>query len=207
MTNIIRLNEEGDSNDPKYDMNSFKAGVFPHFQHYLLPTFSVLDLGCGNGRVSKLVSPYVKSIVGIDVLTYNTSLMNSIDNFKYLNEDIETFKSNQKFEIILSVGTFYHVYSSFLKDRAESLPNLYKENPSQPFEWVMRNLKKGGFFIIIERDWRKELDNNYSKHWNYRKNYNLGAWCDKFDYEIIQETPLRNKYGSGLDMLTVVRKK
>ena len=31
--------------------------------------------------------------------------------------------------------------------------------------------------------------------------------CDKFDYEIIQETPLRNKYGSGLDMLTVVRKK
>lgn len=74
-----------------------------------------LDLGAGNGELTKfLVKEYNSCAHGID-FSYTPQSEKSVSFFK---EDIETFKRNTKYDLIISVDSFYMIrnYRKFLQN-------------------------------------------------------------------------------------------
>ena len=68
---------------------------------------SVLDLGCGNGRYSKLLHPQVEEYIGVDLSNnFIKELKNSnkIKKFDFIHSPANKFKINRKFDLILMIG-------------------------------------------------------------------------------------------------------
>jgi len=117
--------------------------------------FNFLDLGCGNGWVvRKFLEQYSCNFaVGVD------GSKNMIENAKkhsgkgiYINENIDIFQYEQKFDIIFSMETFY-----YLKNINALLKNIYN------------NLLNDNGSIIIGID--HYFENKPSLNWD--KEYNL----------------------------------
>lgn len=76
---------------------------------------TLLDIGCGNGELTQSLSDqYSLSSTGIDFsLTSRSS-----KNVKYSEEDHETFKIDKKFDLIISIDSFYMIgnYKKFIKN-------------------------------------------------------------------------------------------
>lgn len=125
-----------------YSEEKFNADTTPFFiKHNLIslqPHFSVLDIGCGIGRVAPYVSKYVKQYVGID---YVSSMIDkakvrndTIDNaifFSNNGKNLSKFKDNT-FDVIFSEIAFQHM--------KKKIQTLYIQES-------YRVLKKGGSFI------------------------------------------------------------
>ncbi len=68
---------------------------------------SVLDLGCGNGRYSKVLSSIITDYIGVDIsnnFIQTLSEMNDRKNFSYYHSPAHKFKTTKKFDLILMVG-------------------------------------------------------------------------------------------------------
>ncbi len=85
----------------------------------LNPT-SVLDLGCGKCRFSNKFIEKGISVVGVD----KENLMESKDNFKFVNKDVLDFNFEPKYDLIIGTGILH-----FLKKQdAKKIINRIKEN-------------------------------------------------------------------------------
>ncbi len=58
----------------------------------------VLDLGCGNGKLSLRFANMGSNVVGVDIKKQNTRHK----NFKLINQDIRDFKFRKKYDLIIS---------------------------------------------------------------------------------------------------------
>ena len=96
--------------------------------------FSFLDLGCGNGWVVRTVEndPLCFEAVGIDgAKQMIKNARNSSSKSKYLLENIDTYNSPNKFDLIHSMEVLY-----------------YLENPAQSVKKIVDSwLHKGGRLI------------------------------------------------------------
>ncbi len=79
-------------------------GIF----EYINQDSTILDIGCNTGFISAYLSKYVKAIDAVefdtDVFSIASRTMDylSIKNVQLLNEDIKTFKSNKKYDLVMS---------------------------------------------------------------------------------------------------------
>lgn len=100
----------------------------------------VLDVGCGNGRTTKFLAPYVKKIVGID---YNPKMIKSarenlvgISNVEFLQEDFFEAELLQSFDLVFA--------SYSLLGSVEMNP----ENRKQFLQKMAKHTKLGGHVVV-----------------------------------------------------------
>lgn len=115
----------------------FKEWVKPYtFNDFKDKT--VLDCGCGAGEHMKMIAPYARKIVGIDLSTADIARKNckEFKNIKILKEDISHFSPKYQFDIVYSLGVLHHM-----------------TNPSCGFNNIKKLVKKKGKLIIFVYSW------------------------------------------------------
>ena len=110
------LIEEG--NDPVLDSDELKAYMDKWDGQVFIDLLelsqekSVLEIGCGTGRIAVKVAPKVKRFLGLD-LSYNTveraKLHLKNTNAEILKRDFLFFNSDERFDVIYSTLTFMHI--------------------------------------------------------------------------------------------------
>lgn len=116
---------------------------------YVTPGISVLDLGCGNGRLAELVNERKASYVGVDV----SRQLIDIAKKRYPNNDFRVGSimridaPDNCFDVVFLIASFHHIPSMRL--RADALTE------------IARVTKSGGTIIML----------NWNRHqWRYTPN-------------------------------------
>jgi SAM-dependent methyltransferase len=97
---------------------------------------SVLELGCGNGRITFAIADKVRELVAIDIdeeAIKESQNKNKYGNVVFQEADIENFDLGRKFEIILSIGVGY----------------MYLKNTPNAIECILIHLEEEGIFLLI----------------------------------------------------------
>lgn len=89
----------------------------------------VLDAGCGKGSYARLVARSAATVVGLDKFAIPAARENvgNVSNIELLAGDIESFTTDQPFDMIYSVGVLHHL-----------------DDPKRGFDNLLSNLKPGG---------------------------------------------------------------
>ena len=113
----------------------------------------VLDIGCGSGKITSLISPYCKNITGLD---YNQKLIalaqqkySNIKNLNFISEEISEFikNNNKKYDLVVCSHLIEHIvdFEHLLKDLKKISSRLYIETPD--FDAYVLNATKKKFEI------------------------------------------------------------
>nr|XP_054752722.1 juvenile hormone acid O-methyltransferase-like [Lytechinus pictus] len=139
----------------------------------------VLDVGCGSGRLCKMLSPRVNSVTGLDIshgMIEFARTENSGPNIQFFQEDAQTFGSHlnnwrEKFNKILSMCSLH-----WCSDKENVLKNVYQ------------CLKPGGMFVLnfvthaeLFSEW-----SSYGETWDswIRKHPKWCQYLQNRDYEV-----------------------
>jgi len=136
---------------------------------------TILDIGCGAGRVSfGLYSEGYKDIFGIDLSHNMIERANNINNMKGYNID---FRCESAEELTFIDNTFDMAIFSF--NGLCTIPNVYTR--SKVIKEINRVLKPSGTFVFTADGQR--MQSKYKKHWNME----LQKWADVKQDERIQD--------------------
>jgi SAM-dependent methyltransferase len=128
---------------------------------------SVLELGCGNGRITFKLAEMVQEIVAIDIDTKaieDARESNKYENVLFLVENMEDFDLKRKFDVILSVGVGY----MYVRDLLSAVKNISQHleddgiallicsSPDSEYERVIdllveENIKSVSFYNRFEK--------------------------------------------------------
>lgn len=129
---------------------------FEFFRPYLQENISVLDVGCGNGRLVDFLEPYMKSYVGIDTsegLLKEAGMRSEIRNQKseiihFEEASMVDFVRPDSFDAIFSIASFHHLQTT--DHRLQTLKNFH------------RSLKPHGYaFILVWNLWQPKYFGKY----------------------------------------------
>lgn len=113
------------------DLFLFKQWIYPN----TLEDFSgrtVLDCGYGRGQHLRMVAPYAKKIVGVDLNTADVAREYLKDGrIELLQGDLAVISLPGKFDVVYSVGVLQHT-----------------DDPTRSFLNIKRQLRKGGRLIV-----------------------------------------------------------
>jgi cyclopropane fatty-acyl-phospholipid synthase-like methyltransferase len=159
----IGLQLYDDSGDSKDKLASIECFDKIMSRISLTSAESILDVGCGNGRLNVVHNKYFSKIVGIDAFRLPDPKY-SLPNFEFKSLDI--FGVEGIFNAILFMGTFYlhHPYGYF--ETIERSKNILSTN---------------GKIIIIDE---KNRNVNFETH--IFGKYNLAEICSGLDLKISQ---------------------
>lgn len=180
--------------------------------NYITNNDTVLDLACGNGFGTNLISEKAKKVYGLDLDKETVDLCKdkySSGNLHFKEGDATNLSFDDNyFNVILSFETIEHIdnYELVFKEYSRVLKNngiVIFSTPNRPIN--SPNGVKNPFHI---REWNKsELINDLSKHFNikafYGQEYNrypkkkIGYYFEKFLLlRGIRKVPykLRNKF-------------
>ena len=106
----------------------------------------VLDIGCGGGLISELLSKKKANVTGIDENIYNIKQAKnhakiSYLKINYLNKSLNSFnkKNKQKYDLILCLEVLEHVEN--VEESLEIISKLLKTNGTLILSTINRNLK------------------------------------------------------------------
>lgn len=135
------------------------------------PINSVLDLGCGNGRLSLEFAKKGIKVTGIDKI--NKGISN--ENFKFIQEDIKNFKYDKKYDLIIS-SLILHFFK--------------KEGAIKIIEEMKNNTEYEGFNFLIcmsnEDDCSKVKPENFYPSLELLKQIYTGWKIIKFDKDFTE---------------------
>ena len=114
--------------------------------------FEGLDLGCGTGASSKVISKYTKEVTAVDFLQEFVEKLNEekISNIKAIQGNMDDLSSlNKKFDLVWCEGAIYNIGFKYGLD-------------------VFRNyLKDDGYMVISEIVWLKDTPSTEAvEFWN-----------------------------------------
>jgi tRNA (uracil-5-)-methyltransferase TRM9 len=133
------------------------------FKQYLANGQQVLDLGCGSGRIIRILKDFKIDCVFTDIsekqLNYaRKEERGKIKNAEFIVQDVldSSFPEN-KFDVIFCVATFHHLKTR--KARIQFLKNVYS--------W----LKPEGYFLmtnwnLMQKRYLKYIFNSKKRSWN-----------------------------------------
>ncbi|MFA6391418.1 MAG: class I SAM-dependent methyltransferase [Patescibacteria group bacterium] len=137
---------------------------FYDFEKYLKTGSSVLDVGCGNGRLLNFLAKYGVSYVGIDASANlvqiakenaDEKITSSLSSYSFMKASATELPfADQSFDIVFAVASLYHIPSRELR--------------KQSVKEIARVLKEGGVFIMTywnmwEKSRRNLIVNNIIK--------------------------------------------
>ena len=154
------------------NLNSENTQInYEHWHRYLYATKLVenkvvLDIACGEGYGSYLLSQYAEKVIGVDV--DQIAINNAEDN--YNNDNLE-FKQGSASDIPIDGEAIFDIIVSF-----ETIEHIPEEAQKCFLEGVKRLLKPGGFFIVSTPD---KL--TYSDIPNYKNEFHVKEfYVDEF---------------------------
>ncbi len=84
---------------------------------------SLLELGCGEGRITQSIAEEVRELVAIDIDSLaikHAQQRSTYANVTFLVENIEDFNLGREFDVVLSIGVGY----MYLKDAHRAIENI-----------------------------------------------------------------------------------
>ena len=121
----------------------------------------ILDVGCGDGRYSTILSETCKKYVGIDIddkLISKNNINNKKDNVCFKAENIINYSSEEKYDVIILSLAFHEIS---IKDQGLSLLNM------------LSLLNKDGKIIILDPALKNDsFQGLYNIAYNYLKYFN-----------------------------------
>ena len=112
---------------------------------------TVLEIGCGTGRIAKKIIKQCKKYVGIDISSKTVDVAKNrfkdFNNAFFINEDFLKYKDTEKYDVIFSTLTFMHI-----KDKKKALNNVFN---------LLKN--KGEFILSIDKNQQNFIDTGYSR--------------------------------------------
>ncbi|MGY5871918.1 MAG: methyltransferase domain-containing protein [Candidatus Thorarchaeota archaeon] len=90
---------------------------------------SILELGCGTGRVTFALAERVRDLTAIDIDTKaieDARQRNVYENVTFLVENMENFDLERKFDLILSIGVGY-MYLKYLPNAIKNISHHLEE--------------------------------------------------------------------------------
>jgi len=143
------------------DFSRTRARLWPAlnlFKNYIKENDKVLDIGCGNGRLVKLIEDKKVEYLGID---YSESLVNiakeNFSDYKFEVGDLLDLKENDnQYDAVLLIAVLHHIPSAKLRDQA--LQEIY------------RVLKPGGKLLMTNWNlWQPRFWHYHFKYFMDRK--------------------------------------
>ena len=125
-------------------------GIIPGIKKVLLKIntkkFNHIDIGCGNGFITKKISDNFKTSIGIDLSREGIDFANKRKNkktIKFYNKSVNFFIKNQKkFDFVSSIEVIEHQYDPF--KFMEEIEKITKKNGlvliTTPFHGYFKNL-------------------------------------------------------------------
>ena len=155
----------GDVTAPGRDSTTFSKEVLPLILTLRdNPQSSVLDVGCGNGRMLKLLLPYYPNIVGIDPCKKEYSIEPNIE--KYIENT--------------HLDGYNHLHYSFQQDRPKhdivlmnAFAYLFNENPSELVE-ILDQITNDNALYIISGD----PNNTMNVHEYFKERFTLEKYIE-----------------------------
>lgn len=115
-------------------------------------TLNILDVGCGGGLITEELAKLNSSVTGIDTsanaikVAKNHAKNNNL-NITYVHTNIENFKVDRKFNVVLLMEVLEHVDS--IDDFLNIVFKVVKEDGMIMFSTINRNLKSLFFAKIL----------------------------------------------------------
>lgn len=135
-------------------------------------TENVLDIACGTGYGSFLLSKQIKNVVGVDKNIEEVAPQYKKDNIKFIKEDIDKVDLTSAYQAIICFETLEHV-----------------NNPNRLLKQISKSLTSKGFFLLSVPNAKYEkLDENGNNLDIYHKTiFKLDDLLDqlKNDFKII----------------------
>ncbi len=170
---------------------------------------SILEIGCGTGRITFPLAERAREIVAIDI---NGSVIeealrrNRFESVKFLVENIETTKLGKKFDVILSTWLGY----MYLNDVPKALRNISDHLTDDGVFLLLSGYPKDEFTEIVRIligekakniSFYNELEKLLSKHFTFEKHILEGQLVFSSKKDIIRRfrLELQNEYGITMD--------
>ena len=170
---------------------------------------SVLELGCGTGRITFALAERMQELVAIDFdakSIEDARQRNSYDNVVFLVEDIEDFDLERKFDLVLSVGVGY----MYLRDLPSAIKNISRHqkedgtallicgSPEDEYQKVVdllveENVRTASFY--------NEFENHLSNHFVFEKKLLKGhlSFSDLEDVVRCFQRELKEEYATDMN--------
>ncbi len=111
-----------------YDKNSqfqYKEGIKALSQLNIVGNERILDVGCGNGRISAFLAQAVPqgSVIGIDIsdnmINFAQDVYKNISNLSFKQADATKLSFNKEFDIVVSIACLH-----WIKDKKAVIQNM-----------------------------------------------------------------------------------
>lgn len=123
---------------------------------------SILDIGCGNGYLTKKITKDFKNVVAIDnsKSAIKFAKKKYKGSIKFINVDLDNFIIKKKFHIILLIEVIEHVYlpDLFLKKIVKFMNKNSILIISTPYHGYLKNL----VISLLNK-----FDSHFNPLWNY----------------------------------------
>ena len=133
----------------------------------------ILDLGCGTGHVSKLLSEHVLKVISIDAnakLLDEAKMINNNSNIEYLNQDLRNISES---ELPVVDGIWTSFVAAYFPDFSSVLKS-----------WL-KFLKPDGWIAVVEiNDLFAHFPLNVSTYESFKEFYREERNNNHYDYEM-----------------------
>ena len=161
--NVV-LTFESDKPEKFHKETQFLIDVIAN-EHIITNESTVLDFGCGMGRVSKnIINTFDCKVLGFDISesmkTFATLYVSSPKKFKTISE----MPADISIDVCLAIFVLQHV-----------------ENPQQDIENIVKTLKPNGYVVLVNEDNRfvpSDVDTEGFVIWN-NDNFNVVGEIEK----------------------------
>lgn len=127
------------------------------FIPYLKKNMHVLDFGCGNGSLAKVLEPYVASIEGVEINNYPRKLAIK-ENHIEVYGSLELLPETKKYDVVISNHVLEHIPNVI-----DSLKIIHSHISPKGFFITM--LPIDDFRSKVNRKWRADDENHHLHTW------------------------------------------
>ena len=170
---------------------------------------SVLEIGCGTGRITFPLAKKVSEMIAIDIdesAIEEALKRNRYENVKFLVENIETTKLGKKFDVILSTWLGY----MYLNNIPKAIKNISYHLKDNGVFLLLSGYPKSEFgrivYMLIGKtakniSFYNELEKLLSKYFTFEKHILKNQLVFSSKKDIIQrfQLELKNEYGIIMD--------
>ena len=175
-------------------------------QNNITSKFNYLDIGCGNGFLTKKISVNFRYTIGIDISksAIKQAKKKYLGDIKFFNTDIKNFKSKKKFNFISLIEVIEHLYSpdNILKQIIKLMNKDTILIISTPYHGYLKN-----FLISLFNKFDEHVnplwEHGHIKFWSINT---LSKLCKKNRLKIIDIKFAGRFYPISKSMIFIVKK-